>query len=226
MGAIRMQRKHQIEARKPLGTVFGFAFIVLYLSFTIIAIAHFPGTVSPLDIYLSTLGNSDISPDGAIFYKLAIILGGIAELLFFVAIYSHYSQYGHRWILIIGLIAGLISSFSVIMSGVYPERVIEITDFTSINANEHETWSLVIFFSMILLLVAFGLAFWRTSGTLRWVTLYGFLVCAIDVIFLVTVLSDSRQGAIMEWFTVFSYLIWVFLISLDVLKSSRAESLV
>jgi len=226
MDASRMQEKHQGAARKPFGTIFGFAFIVLHNSFTIIAIAHFPSTISPFDMYLSTLGNADISPDGAIFYILAVILAGLAEILFFIAIYAHYSQHGRRWILIIGLIAGLISSSSVIMSGVYPERVIEITDFTSINANEHETWSLVIFFSMILVLLAFSLALWGTSGSSRWVTLYGFLVCAIDVIFLVTVLSDSRQGAIMEWFTVFSYLIWVFLISLDVLKRSRAESLI
>jgi len=219
MGAIRMQRKRKIEARKPLGTIFGFAFIVLYISFTIIAIAHFPGTVSPLDMFLSTLGNADISPDGAIFYNLAVILGGIVEFLFFVAIYAHYSQHGRRWILMIGLIAGFISSFSVIMSGIYPERVIEIIDLTNINVNEHETWSYLIFYSMILLLLAFSLAFWGASGTSRWVALYGFLVCTIDVIFLATFLTDSHQGAIMEWITVFSYLIWVLLVSLDVLKS-------
>jgi len=226
MDASRMQGKHQGAARRPWGTIFGFAFIVLYISFTIIAIGHFPGTVSPLDMYLSTLGNPDISPDGAIFYILAVILAGLAELLFFIAIYAHYSQHGRRWILIIGLIASLISSSSIIMSGVYPERVIEITDLTNINGNEHETWSFIIFFSFIPVLLAFSLAFWGTSGASRWVTLYGFLVCAIDVIFLATALGESRQGAIMEWFTVFSYLIWVLLVSLDVLKRSRPESLV
>jgi len=225
MDANRMQGKRQVAARRPVGTIFGFAFIVFYISFTIIASAQFPRTVSPLDMYLSTLGNADISPDGAIFYNLGVILSGLAEILFFIAIYVHYSQHGRGWILIIGLIAGIINGISASMSGVYPEHVIEIIDITNISVNEHETWSYLIFFSFIPVLLAFSLAFRGTSGTSRWVTLYGFLVCAIDVIFLATVLSDG-PGTIMEWFTVFIYLIWVLLVSLDVLKRSRAESLV
>jgi hypothetical protein len=225
MDISRMQGKRQVAARRPLGTIFGFAFIMFYISFTIIASAQFPRTVSPLDMYLSTLGNADISPDGAIFYNLGVILAGLAEILFFIATYAHYSQHGHRGILIIGLIAGIINGISASMSGINPEHVIEITNITNINVNEHETWSFLIFFSFIPVLLAFSLAFRGTSGTSRWVTLYGFLVCAIDVIFLATFLSDG-QGAIMEWFTVCSYLIWVLLVSLDVLKRSRAESLV
>jgi len=167
-------------------------------------------------MFLSTLGNADISPDGAIFYNLGVILGGLAEILFFITIYAHYSQHGRRWILIIGLIAGLISSISVTMSGVYPEYP---------NMDEHETWSYLIFFSMIPLLLAFSLAFRQMSGTSWWVTLSGFVVCAIDVIFLATILSDG-QGALIEWIAVLGYLIWVLVVSLDVLKRSRAESLV
>jgi len=220
-----MQGNRQVAARRPLGTIFGFAFIVFYISFTTIAVVQFPRTVSPLDMYLSTLGNADISPDGAIFYNLGVIFAGLAEILFFIAIYAHYSQHGRRWILIIGLIAGIISGISASISGFNPEHVIEITDLMNINVNEHETWSFLIFFSLIPMLLAFSLAFRGMSGISRWVILYGFLVCAIDVIFLAMVLSDG-QDAIMEWFTVFSYLIWVLLVSLDVLKRSRAESLV
>jgi len=224
MDASRMQRKRQDAARRPWGTIFGFAFIVLYLSFTFIAMARFPGSVSPLDIYLSTLGNADISPDGWIFYNLGVILGGLAEMLFFIAIYVHYSRYGHRWILIIGLIAGIINGVSVLMSGVYPEHTIEIIDITTVYANEHEDWSLLIFFSFIPVLLAFSIAFWGMKGTSRWVSLYGLLVCAIDVSFLVTFLSDGQNGSIMEWIAVFSYLIWVLIVSLDVLRRSRAEN--
>ena len=226
MDASRMQGKHQVTARRPLGTIFGFAFIVFYISFTIIAITRFPHTVSPLDMYLSTLGNAEISPDGAIFYNLGVILGGLAEIMFFIAIYAHSSPHGRRWVLIIGLMAGLINGISVVMSAVNPEHVIEITDLTTMNANEHETWSFLIFFSFIPVLLAFSLAFWKTSETSRWVTLYGFLVCAVDILFLAMALSDGPTNAIMEWLTVFSYLIWVLLVSLDVLKRSRAKSLV
>jgi hypothetical protein len=214
MDARGMQGKHQVAAGRPWGTIFGLAFIVFYVSLTMIAITRFPHTVSPSDLFLSVLGNADISPDGAIFYNLGVILGGLAEILFFIAIYAHYSQYGRRWVLIIGLIAGLIFGVSVSMSGIYPEYP---------NMDEHETWSYLIFFSMIPLLLAFSLAFLGMRGTSRWVSLYGFLVCVTNVIFLTLILSD-RQGSIMEWVTVILYLIWVLLVSLDVLKRARARS--
>jgi hypothetical protein len=214
MDARGVQEKRQVAAGIPWGTIFGLAFIVFYVSLTMIAIIRFPHTVSPSDLFLSTLGNANISPDGAIFYNLGVILGGLAEILFFIAIYAHYSQYGRRWVLMIGLIAGLIFGVSVSMSGIYPEYP---------NMDEHETWSYLIFFSMIPLLLAFSLAFFGMRWTSRWVSLYGLLVCVINVIFLALILSD-RQGTIMEWVTVILYLIWVLLVSLDVLKRSRARS--
>lgn len=228
MDASRIQGKDQGTARIPWGTIFGFAFIMLYVSFTIIAAVNFPGTVSPLDIYLSTFGNPDISPDAAIFYRLGVILAGLVEIPFFIAIYVYYSQLARTRILIIGLIAGITSGISIVMSGVYPERVAEIPDFVSFNslassnADKHESWSIMIFFCFIFLLLAFSLTFWRTRGTSRGLALYGFLVCAIDVAFLGTVVVDIN-GALAEWITVFCYLIWMLLVSLDVHKGSRTK---
>ena len=209
-----IQGKRQVAEGRPWGTIFGLTFIVFYISLTMVAITRFPYTVSPSDLFLSALGNADLSPDGAIFYNLGVILGGLAEILFFIAIYAHYSQFGRRWVLRIGLIAGLIFGVSVSMSGINPEYP---------NMVEHETWSYLIFFSMIPLLLAFSLAFLGMVGTSRWVSLYGFLVCVINVIFLVLILSD-RQGSMMEWITVLLYLIWVLLVSLDVLERARARN--
>lgn len=216
MDASRAHRRRPILARIPWGTIFGLAFVIIYVSLTIIAASRFPGTVSPLDIFLSTLGNANLSPDGAIFYNLAIVLGGAAEFLFFIAIYAHYSQQGRQRSLIIGLIFGLINGFAVIMSGIHPEY----PDFDT-----HETWSYLIFFSMIPLLLAFSLAFLRMRGTAWWTPLFGFLACVIDVIFLVIMFSDG-PGSLGEWIAVLGYLIWALLVSLDVFKRSRAESLV
>jgi hypothetical protein len=218
MDGNRIHGKLQVVGRWPWGAIFGFLVVGLYIFITIIAITRFPHTVSPLDTYLSMLGNADISPDGAIFYNLAVILAGLAEILFFIGIYAYYSQYGRRWILNIGLFDGLINGISVSLSGVYAEHT---------NMDAHVTWSYLIFFSLIPVLLAFSLALRGMKETSRWVILYGFLVCAIDIIFLATVLSGglgSSPGSIMEWVSVFSYLFWVVLISLDLLKRSRAES--
>jgi hypothetical protein len=204
----------------PWGTIFGFAVVGLYIAFTAIAIARYPGKVSLLDTYLSMLGNADLSPHGAIFYNQAVILAGLAEVPFFIAIYFFYMRYTSKGLLLTGLLAGLTNGLAVFMSGVNP---LHLTG----DVSAHVTWSYIIFFSLIPVLVVFGLAFWRVKGALKHIGLYGFAVCAIDIIFLATLLSGhigAGLGSIMEWFSVCSYMVWIAFISFDVLARSRAES--
>lgn len=210
------------EARRwPWGTIFGFAVVGLYLALTTIAIARYPQKVSPLDTYLSMLGNADLSPHGAFFYNQAVILAGLAEVPFFLAIYVFYSQYSPKWLLIIGLLAGLTNGLAVCMTGVNP---LHLTG----DINAHVTWSYVIFVSLIPVLVAFGLALWRVKGVSRYFGLYGFAACTIDIVFLAALLSGHNGaglGSIMEWFSVLSYIVWIAFISLDVLARSRAGTM-
>lgn len=183
-----------------------------------IAIARYPQKISPLDSSLSMLGNAELSPEGAVFYNLAVILTGLAEAPFFIAIYVFYLQYSQKWLLLIGLLAGLINSLAVFMSGINP---LSLTG----DISAHVAWSYIIFFSLIPMLIAFGLAFWRVKDVSRYIGLYGFAVCAIDIFLLVTLLSGrigAGLGTILEWFSVFSYLAWIALISFDVyMKSAR-----
>jgi hypothetical protein len=209
--------KSQEARRWPWGTIFGFAVVEPYLALTTIAIARYPQKVSPLDIYLSMLGNADLSPHGAIFYSQAVILAGLAEVPFFLAIYVFYVQYTPKWLLLVGLLAGLTNGLAVFMTGVNP---LHLTG----DISAHVTWSYIIFFSLIPVLVVFGLAFWRVRGVSRYIGLYGLAVCAIDILFLATLLSGhigAGLGSIMEWFSVFSYMVWIVLVSLDVLARSR-----
>ena len=217
MAETKMGGNSQKTARWPWGTIFGFAVAGFYIAFTILAITRFPRTVSPLDTYLSMLGNAELSPEGASFYKLAMILTGLAEVPFFIAICGVYSQHSSKWLLNIGLLAGLVNGFAVLMTGVYAQHV---------NMNAHVFWSYVIFYSFLPLLLAFSLAFWGMRGASKYIGLSGFIVCAIDIFFLAALLSGQifPLGSILEWVSVFSYLAWVALISLDVLVRSRAES--
>jgi hypothetical protein len=211
--------KSQAVRRWPWGSIFGFSVTGLYTAFTAIAIARYPQKVSPLDTYLSMLGNADLSPHGAIFYNRAVILAGLSVIPFFIAIYLFYVDYGPKMLSLIGLVAGLTNGLAVFMTGVNPLRL--TGDVTA-----HITWSYIIFFSLIPVFLAFGLVFWRIKGFPRYIGLYGFAACAIDIIFLATLVSGhigAGLGSIMEWFSVFSYLIWIALISLDVLTRSSVE---
>lgn len=219
MDGREIHKKPQASGRLPWGTTFGFAAVGLYSTLTIMAMILFPEIVSPLDTYLSRLGNADVSPDGAIFYNLAVILGGLALIAFFIALSVDYSNPERRGLLRIALLAGVTNGGSVLMSGVYAEHV---------NMDAHTTWSYIIFLSLIPVLLAFSLAFWGIPGTSRSISLYGFVVCAVDIFFLATILSgglDPGLGSIMEWFSVFSYLVWVMLVALDVRKRSGTEVL-
>lgn len=220
MSDISMAGVHQRIRRWPWGTLFGFTAVGFYITFTIIAINRYPQKISPLDSYLSMLGNADVSPDGASFYNLAAILMGLAEVPFFIAIYAFYLRYSQKWLLLSGLLVGLINGLAIFMTGINP---LSLTG----DISAHVTWSYIIFFSMIPMLVAFSLVFWKTKGNSRYIGIYGFAVCAIDTVFLVTLLSGhigAGLGSIMEWFSVFSYLAWIVFISIDVLVKSRANA--
>jgi hypothetical protein len=220
MSDISMAGVHQKTRRWPWAALFGFTAVGFYITFTIIAINRYPQKISPLDSYLSMLGNADLSPDGAGFYNLAAILMGLAEVPFFIAIYAFYLRYGQKWWLLGGLLVGLINGLAIFMTGINP---LSLTG----DIGAHVTWSYIIFFSMIPMLVAFSLVFWKTQGNSRYIGIYGFAVCAIDTVFLVTLLGGhigAGLGSIMEWFSVFSYLAWIVFISLDVLVRSRANA--
>jgi hypothetical protein len=219
MSEVHNEKKLEGIGKKPWGSIFGLAVVGLYIGFTTIAIIRYPYEVSPLDTYLSMLGNADLSPHGAFFYNLAVILTGVTEIPFFITVYIFHLQYSPKWLLFIGMLAGLCNGLAVFMSGVNPLRLTG-------NINAHVTWSYIIFFSLIPVLLVFGAAFWKVKGFPRFIGLFGFIACAIDIIFLVTLLSGHigvRLGSIMEWFSVFSYLVWITLVSIDMLgRSSTA----
>jgi hypothetical protein len=199
------------------GAVFGLAAVGFYVFFTVVAVVLFPNTVSPLGTYLSQLGNADSSPDGWLFYDLAVVLAGLCALPFYVGMSRSYANDSRRWLPRIGLVAGIANGVSVFMSGVFAEHV---------NMDIHVFWSYLIFLSFIPVLLAYGLIFWRVPGASKFVASYGFIVCAIDTGLLVAILTSglgSGVGSIMEWVSVFTYLAWVALVSVEQLGRSCVD---
>ena len=144
----------------PWGALFGFTAAGIYTLLTVIAVAMFPVSVTPVTIYLSMLGNADLSPQGAVFYNLAVILAGLSLVFFFIGIYFHFWRVRPSWLLKTGLLAGLINGLSVIMSGVNAEHV---------NMDAHTTWSFLIFISLIMS---------HSESTTQTVTVYDSLVAS------------------------------------------------
>jgi hypothetical membrane protein len=64
----------------------GISGLVLYLVLSTIAFSFYPSSFSPMGNWLSDLGNNLLNPEGAIFYRLAGILSGVALFGFFLTL--------------------------------------------------------------------------------------------------------------------------------------------
>jgi hypothetical protein len=133
-----------------------------------------------------------------------MITSGFVEILLFFMVSLSYSNISRTWLLSIGALAG-----------VYAQHI---------HSDTHITWSYLVFYSLIPVLVSYALVFWKASGALTAKSVYGFIVCTSDINFLVKLHSrgiGSGVGSIYEWVTVFTYLAWVFLVSLNLVKANH-----
>ncbi len=189
----------------PLIRIAGYAANVLYCTFTAISISLFPAPYSPLNNFLSQLGNSNLNPMGAIFYNLAAILTGLAGILFYIGLYQWYFKKTGSKLLQVALVVGFINALAIIMIGIFSE---------SVNYTQHVFWSFLIFITFVPILIIVNKVLLTIPEHNRAISYYGFIVALIDIILLVAVTSMFMGygigiGAIMEWLSVFSYLGWV-----------------
>lgn len=157
-----------------------------------------------MDNWLSDLGNSTSNPRGAIVYNLGCILTGIALFPFFVGLYKWYTNERWRKISVqISQAVGCIAALALIMIGVFSED----------SGSLHILWSSIFFLLNLIVLIVMGVSL-LTHAKRRIIGVYGLVVAAINLMFVVT--SDTP---ILEWFTVFTALGFVGLLSYSTVKT-------
>jgi hypothetical protein len=122
------------HARSRLVPVFGLLAVCLYLLAAIAARAFYPASFGPLENWLSDLGNNDLNPAGALFYRLGGILGGTGLLAFFLTLDGH-GWGGRRIVRVLSILVrifGAIASASFIMTGVFSEDMMPMHSWFSI----------------------------------------------------------------------------------------------
>lgn len=182
----------------PISTIAGIIVITLYCTFTFISWALFPPPFSPIDNWLSDLGNSTYSPRGAIIYNLGCILTGIMLFPFFLGLYKWYTEVLWNKILIMAnQVIGCCSAFALIMIGVFSEDIIV----------EHIFWSEVFFKLNLVVLILASVSLVFHQDFIKPISIYGIAVAVINLLF-VFILGTP----ILEWFTVFTALGFVGLI--------------
>lgn len=190
----------------PISCWAGIAVIVFYCVFTFTSLALYPSAYSPVDNWLSDLGNSNGNPSGAIFYNVGCVLTGIALFPFFIGFYKWFTKEKWRKILLIATqIVGVLAAFSLIMIGVFSE------DFPE----QHVFWSQSFFLLNLIVLIIVGVSLYTHPNYIRAIAYYGFVVAAINLLFVLV-----YNNPLFEWFTVFTALGYVGLL---VYNMSKAE---
>ena len=185
-------------------TLSGLMVILIYCIFTAVSWILYPAPYGPVTHYLSRLGNFDYSPIGAYFYNLGCILTGLALVPFFLSLRVWYSEPKfQRFLLFTGQLFGVLSSFALILIGVFSED----------QGTPHMTASSTFFVLNFIVLILISLALLWHTKFFKPIALYGIAICLLSL-----GLELSIGGPITEWFTVFGSLVFVGLISMNSLR--------
>ena len=184
----------------------GILVILFYCAFTLTSIVLFPRPVSPMNDWLSDLGNSSYNPQGAIFYNVGCVLTGLALFPFFAGLYYWYTD--EKWrkpLIMITQAVGFIAAFALMMIGVFSEDAGAI----------HHLWSLAFFVFNLLVLILANVSLMTHRKFIRPIGYYGFIVAVINLLFV-----GLAYTSILEWFTVFTALGYVAFLSYNVFRTS------
>lgn len=200
----------KIKLRKwPIISVISGIFVIAsYYTFTFISLALYPPPFSPLDNWLSDLGNSSYNPNGAFFYNLGCILTGSALFVFYLGMYKFYRQeIWHKILVITNQIVGICSGFALIMLGVYSEDFVEL----------HMIWAGLFFWLNLIVLILANIVLLFHEDFMKPISIYGFSVAGVNVLFVfITIFNVSTP--LLEWITVFTALGYVGLIVFNIYR--------
>ncbi len=189
----------------PISSLSGVVVIVLYCVFTFSSWALFPTAYSPVTSWLSDLGNSTYNPKGAIIYDLGCIFTGIALFPFFIGMYKWYTT--EKWrktALLLTQAVGCAAAFALTMIGVFSEDAGPL----------HSLWSDIFFLLNLIVLVLMGASLFTHPRHIKAIAGYGFIVAVINLTFLFV-----SNTPLLEWFTVFTALGYVGLLSYNTTKT-------
>jgi hypothetical membrane protein len=188
----------------PLTSIAGMHVIILYCLFMFSSAAFFRNPWTPWP-YLSDFGNTVYNPSGAVLYNLGCILTGLMLFPFYIGLYKWYSKESWRKVLIIiTQLIGLASGFALIMIGVFNENY----------GTPHETWSTVFFMLNLGVLILANISLFTHPKFLKFIAIYGFIVAVINLALVVL-----PSSSIIEWFTVFTALVYAGLLSINTVKA-------
>jgi hypothetical membrane protein len=162
--------------------------IVCYLAFALLAFAHYPLPYSPVRNWLSDLGNANVNPQGALFYKIGIVATAVVLVPFFLGLSRWKLGNNRRQHLMLLLTQGLgiLGALAMAMSGLYP---INFLAFHSFFSN-----SLYILLGTAFAFSVAALRYYPTCP--RWLLILGASTALVDLVY-----GAFHTVYVLEWIT-------------------------
>ncbi len=182
-----------------------------YCTFTMMAFTRYPLRFSPITNWLSDLGNPIANPQGAIFYKIGVILAASLLAIWFVGLFQWRltGNTTHKRFLLISQIAGILAAFALLMSAIYPIHLFEA----------HSFWSRTFF-----MLSAIGFGF--SVASLRYHPKFTkeILVWGTCTAVMPTLMLIFGEAYWLEWMAVGCMLIYMFTLGKESLPAIARKS--
>ncbi|AEG17239.1 DUF998 domain-containing protein [Methanobacterium paludis] len=196
--------------KKYMAHVLGLVSILIFLIFTSIAVACFPGNFTPVTNWLSDLGNPNFNPSGAIFFNTGCILAGTIFIPFFTGLYRWHTD--KKWdniILVSAQIVGFISAFAMIMVGIFPET----------DPKMHWIWSSILFITILIFLILINISLFDHPKFMRPIFYFGLLAVLVDLFFIVMFrIYTGLPAPLFEWLAAFFAIFWIAALTYNMLK--------
>jgi hypothetical protein len=186
----------------------GLAAVALYLVAAVAARLFYPTTFGPLANWLSDLGNNDLNPAGALFYRLGGILGGSGLLVFFLTLDGRGwgERRAARVLSILVRVFGAMASVAFIMTGVFSEDMMPM----------HSWFSIANFAAFGTAIALTGIACLCVAALPRWFAVLCFAAWGFDIAS--AILVETRW---LEWVVVAFLLGYVTSFSIVASKPAR-----
>ena len=182
----------------------GILAIIIFCIFTFTAVALFPAGYTPVNNWLSDLGNLNLNPNGLIFFNIGCILTGLLLFPFFFGLRKWYTTEKRQKNLIVAAqIIGFFSAFALIMVGVFPEDT----------GVKHAIAACSFFIALLLVLITANISLLMHPNFKKWVGYYGFFAALIDLILVILIaVPNNLPTPLVEWLAVFISLSWIGLL--------------
>jgi len=191
-----MKRYHYISF------IAGFLVVLCYLVFSLLAYSRYPLPFSPMQNWLSDLGNVNFNPHGAILYNIGIIITALLLMLFFLGLSAWKLNNKRVQIIMLRLaqVFGILGLFCMIVSAIFPINFLEVHSFWSA--------SLFILLSTGFVFLAAGLRYHPQVP--KWLLILGVSTAPIVILW-----SLFKSVYVLEWFTLLMFLSYVCLVGIE-----------